>query len=176
MLGSKTDLVTGEITRTYNGRPYLRPTVDCAAAKDGRTKSEHAKSCDLKYRIQVYQERGVLPGMRQPAGPQNDVDLSAYPDTYHEALNLVSRVGQTFANLPSEVRTKFHNDPKLYLADLEAKQKALQESAAKVNAVRSEAFQYDLEDKVNAGRQKAAERAERVKKALQEPSTPPKEG
>lgn len=160
--------------RVYNKRPHLRPTVD--ASKDGRTKSEFAKSCDLKQRIKVYQERGVLPGMKMPAGPQHDVDLSAYPDGYHEALNLVARVGQHFAALPSTVRTKFHNDPKLYLADMEARQKASLEQAAKASGLAREAVQYDIEGKVASGRQKAVERDKRVREALKEPSSPPKEG
>lgn len=174
MSKSKVDPSTGEVLSFFNGRPRLRPTVD--ASKDGRTKSEFAKSCDLKERIRVYQERGVLPGMKAPAGPQNDVDLTAYPDGYHEALNLVARVGQHFASLPSEVRTKFHNNPRLYLEDMEARQKASMEAAAKAAGMTREAFQYDLEGKVAAGRQKAAERQRRVEEALKEPSLPPKEG
>lgn len=171
----KVDSSTGEVLRTYNGRPHLRPMVD--ASHDGRTKSEFARSCDLKERIKVYQERGVLPGMKQPPGPQHDVDLTAYPESYHEALNLVARVGQHFAGLPSEVRAKFHNDPKLYLADMEARQKVAQETAAKAAGMAREASQYELEDKVSKGRQKAQERDKRVKEAMKEPpSSPPKEG
>lgn len=175
MSREKVDRSTGEVVRVYNGRPHLRPTVD--ASKDGRTKSEFAKSCDLRERIRVYQERGVLPGMRSPATPENFLDLTAFPDTYHEALNLVARVGQHFASLPSEVRSKFHNDPKLYLADMEIRQKASQEAAAKAAGMAAEALQYDLEGKVASGRQKAAERDKRVREALKEPPvSPPKEG
>jgi len=176
MSKSKVNTETGEVSRSfYNGRPHLRPTV--GPFNDGRTKSEFAKSCDLKQRIKVYQERGVLPGMRPPPGPQNDIDLTDYPDTYHDALSLVARVGQHFANLPSEVRTKFHNDPKLYLADMEARQKASQEAAMQAAGMAREAVQYDLEGKVAAGRLKAAERDKRVKAAMQDPPlTPPKEG
>lgn len=161
------------VVRTYNGRPHLRPRID--ASHDGRTKSEFAKSCDLKDRIRVYQERGVLPGMRQPFSEANAIDLSAYPDSYHEALDLVSRVGQHFAGLPSQVRTQFHNDPRLYLADLEAQQKASLEAAAKASNLSREAFQYDIEDKIASGRQKASERDKRVKEAMKDP-TPPKKG
>lgn len=176
MLKVVTDKKTGEVYTMYAGRRILRPVVDCAAAKDGRTKTEHAKSCDLKERIRVYQERGILPGAKQPAGPQHDVDLTAYPDSYHDALNLVARVGQHFASLPSDIRTKFHNDPKLYLADLEKRQKDNNEAAAKAAGMAREAFQYDLEGKVSAGRAKAAARDERVKKAMQDPKPDPKEG
>lgn len=175
MAKSKVDVSTGEIVRMYNGRPHLRPVVD--ASKDGRTKSEFAKSCDLKARIKVYQERGVLPGMRPPAGPQDFIDLSVYPDGYHEALNLVARVGQHFASLPSELRAKFHNDPALYLADMEARQKSSREAASAAAGMAREAYQYDLETKVSAGRAKAAERDKRVKEAMKEPPvSPPKEG
>lgn len=174
MSKTKIDSSTGEVLRMYNGRPVLRPVVD--ASKDGRTKSEFAKSCDLKERIRAYQERGVLPGAKQPPGPQHDVDMTAYPEDYHEALNLVSRVGQTFANLPSDLRTKFHNDPKLYLEALEAEQKAIKEQADKAQGLASEALQYDLEDKVASGRSKAAARAERVKAAMQDPPTTPPKG
>lgn len=171
----KVDAATGEVVRMMYGRPYLKPVV--MAVGDGRTKSEFAKSCDLKQRIKVYQERGVLPGMRPPPGPQNDVDLTAYPDSYHEALNLVARVGQHFANLPSEVRNKFHNDPQLYLADLEARQKAAEEASQIGAKAAREAVQYDIEDKLGRGRQKAEERAKRVKEAQKEPPvSPPKEG
>lgn len=173
---STIDPTTGEVLeRTFNGRPHLRPTV--GPFDDGRTKSDFSKSCDLKQRIKVYQERGVLPGMKQPAGPQHDVDLTIYPDGYHDALNLVARVGQHFAGLPSEVRTKFHNDPKLYLADMEARQVANREAAVKAAGMAREAIQYDLEGKVAAGRQKRSEREQRVKAALQDPPvSPPKEG
>lgn len=186
MAKSKVDVSTGEIVRMYNGRPHLRPVVD--ASKDGRTKSEFAKSCDLKARIKVYQDRGILPGMRSPAisaGPDgkpvyNEAlfkDLSAVPDNYHDALNLVARVGEHFASLPSEVRSKFHNDPALYLADMEQRQKASLEAASKAANLAREAYQYDLETKVSAGRSKAAARDQRVKEAMKEPPvSPPKEG
>jgi len=172
MSKSKVDRDTGEVVRMFNGRPHLKPTVD--ASQGGRTKSEFAKSCDLKERIRVYQERGVLPGMRVPPGPQHDVDLSAFPESYHDALNLVARVGQHFAGLPSELRTKYHNDPKLYLADLEMLQKGKSEAAVAAAKASKEAAQYDLEDKLSSGRSKAEARAARVKEALKEPVTPPK--
>lgn len=169
------DSSTGEVLSTFAKRPHFKPKV--MAVGDGRTKSEFAKSCDLKERVRIYQERGILPGMRAPFGAENAIDTTMYPDSYHEALNLVSRVGQHFAALPSETRTKFHNNPQLYLADMEARQKASKEAAVKAAGIAKEAMQYDLEDKVAAGRAKASARDKRVQEALKEPSvSPSKEG
>lgn len=173
MLKQETDEKTGEIFFTYASRRVLRPVVDCAAADDGRTKSEHAKSCDLKERIRVHQERGILPGARHPAGPGNDLDLTQLPESYHDALNLVARVGEHFAALPSDVRTKFHNDPKLYYNDMVERQQKANKAAQEAAGMRNEAFQYDIEEKVSAGRKKAAAREERVKKAMQDPDPVP---
>lgn len=164
------DAVTGEVAM-FNGRPHLRPVVD--ASKGGRTKSEFARSCDLKERVRVYQERGVLPGGRPPAGPENFLDMTMYPESYHDALNLVSRVTAHFASLPSEVRTKFHNDPQLYLADMEQRLAANKKAAAEAAGLRAEAEQYDLEASVASGRRKAAEKKKRVDEALKEPENPP---
>lgn len=161
--------------RLYAKRPHLRPTV--GPFGDGRTKSEFTKSCDLKHRIKVYQERGVLPGMKEKPGPQHDVDLTAYPDNYHEALNLVARVGQHFAGLPSAVRTKFHNDPKLYLADLEERQALAKEAAEGRARMRDEAQRNRDAKEIAEGRKRVAERDSRVKEAMKEPPLfPPKEG
>lgn len=171
MTKSKVDSSTGEIVRMYNGRPHLRPTID--ASKGGRTKSEFAKSCDLKERIRVYQERGVLPGGRPPAGPQHFIDTTVLPDNYHDALLLVSRVTAHFASLPSDVRTKFHNDPQLYLADMEARQVASSKAAAAAAGMAAEAKQYDLERSISEGRSKAAAKEKRLQEALKEPVDPP---
>lgn len=170
MTKTKLDSSTGEIVRLYNGRPHLRPTVD--ASKGGRTKSEFAKSCDLKDRIRVYQERGVLPGMKAPPGPQNFIDTTVLPDNYHDALNLVSRVTAHFASLPSETRNKFHNDPRLYLADMEARQEANRKAATAAAGIASEAKQYELEAAVEAGRRKSADKKKRLEQALKEPVDP----
>lgn len=70
------------------------------------TKQEFAYEQDINNIIKKFHTTGELPKMRQGFY----ADVSEIPD-YHEAMNIVARANQNFASLPSQLRTKFDNDP-----------------------------------------------------------------
>lgn len=78
----------------------------------GRTKKNFAPECDINNILQKY-STGVLP-VGNKVLPKFD-DVSNVPD-YQQALNAVNDAQARFAALPSNVRSRFENNPALFLA------------------------------------------------------------
>jgi len=88
-----------------------RQSMDFAGAKS-RTKQEYVKECDINNIIKRYKVTGLL---RQHTLEPLYGDFTNIP-SYQDSLNVVIRGQEAFARLPSDLRTKFDNDPARFLA------------------------------------------------------------
>lgn len=77
------------------------------------TKQSDREAADINNILRRYEKSGVLPEMIS-AEPQWG-DFSDVP-TYQQALNVVQKAETQFGLLDAEVRAKFANDPKAFLA------------------------------------------------------------
>ena len=83
------------------------------ALEASKTEQSHLASTDVNLIMSRFAETGVLPqgnGQSLSFG-----DLSDAP-TYLEALIVVADANEAFAQLPSEIRERFVNDPRKFLA------------------------------------------------------------
>lgn len=102
-------------------RDRHRPTV--GPFKDGRTKSEFAKECDVNYLFERFRRTGISPV--DASKKLIYADLSVLPQSYHESLMLISSVQGKFMGLSAKERQSYNNDPAEYLAALENDKKLL---------------------------------------------------
>lgn len=87
------------------------PKVPFKEYGPGRTRQSEAKACDINNIISRYKKTGVLP----PASRQGlFMDVSQVGD-YREAVTRVNMAQTAFMQLPAKVRSKFDNDPALFL-------------------------------------------------------------
>lgn len=77
----------------------------------GLTKQSHIKECDINNIMARYQKTGAISHMNNHASDYG----FASSDDLHAALNTVNRANEMFNDLPSSIRTKFGNDPGLFL-------------------------------------------------------------
>lgn len=81
-----------------------------------RTKQEFTAECDINVIMKRYVQSGgdpsVLPlNTKQPRYG----DFTAFPDSYHAALNYVNDTKSEFMKLDADLRARFHNDPQEFL-------------------------------------------------------------
>lgn len=76
-----------------------------------RTKQAHKEECDINNIVKKALRNGVLPNA--PPNPQY-ADLSEAVD-YREAIHVVQRAQEQFAQLPALTRARFGNDPAAFL-------------------------------------------------------------
>lgn len=88
----------------------FRQSMSFVGAKS-RTKQEFVNECDINNIIKRYRVTGLL---RQHTLEPLYGDFTKIPD-YQESLNVVIRGQEAFARLPSDLRTKFDNDPSVFL-------------------------------------------------------------
>lgn len=87
-----------------------RVSIDCS--KDGRTKQSFQKECDINNIMKQYEKTRVITHVAS-ASPRYG-DFSNVID-YQSALNLVIDAQQGFDDLPADIRTRFMNDPAVFL-------------------------------------------------------------
>lgn len=75
-----------------------------------KCQQNQAEQADINKIVKKYLKTGELPNQRAAVY----ADVSQLPD-YHQAMNTVARAKDAFNSLPSEIRSKFYNDPKIYL-------------------------------------------------------------
>lgn len=92
--------------------------VDCQAAKDGRTKQEFAKDCDVNEILKRCLQLGLPPlsadGQAALAWPDG-ADATGI-GSFTEAMNRVKAAEDAFMQLPANVRSEFDNDPAKLIA------------------------------------------------------------
>lgn len=84
------------------------PSVDFPEV--GLTRSEFKKSCDINYILARHKKTGLAPVL---SGAFYG-DVSNRPD-FRESLDFINRVCEDFSALPSDIRSRFHNDPEEFL-------------------------------------------------------------
>ena len=108
---------------TYNSSDYATPVgyeLDSEPDKQmqnaleaSATEQAHARETDINVIMDRAKQTGVLP---QGTGPSAFYgDLTDMP-TYLEAQIIVANANQAFAEMPSELRDRFNNDPSKLLA------------------------------------------------------------
>ena len=80
-------------------------------AKKGRTKQSFAKECDINNIIAKYQRTGAIEHFSRHAPRYGDVS----PQTFHQAMNIVTESTSMFEELPANIRARFDNDPAEFL-------------------------------------------------------------
>lgn len=80
------------------------------------TKQSFRDECDINILMASYRRTGVLTHLAKGLPSYGDFTSSV---DYHDACNQVLDAQLAFAELPSEIRTRFDNDPKKLLEFLE---------------------------------------------------------
>lgn len=81
-----------------------------------RTKQEFTEECDINYIMKRFINSGYDPTVLPlPSRPGRYGDFTDMPDSYHAALNYVADTKSEFMKLPAELRSRFDNDPQLFL-------------------------------------------------------------
>lgn len=110
------DNSTGEIIRprfrSLYGRRAPRQILSFDPA-EARTKQEFKDDCDINKTIQRFLKTGRLDEIQKAKGMY--ADITDGPQSYHEALNLVVKVNETFSTLPANIRAEFGNDPQKFM-------------------------------------------------------------
>lgn len=75
------------------------------------TKQEFADECNINILMSRYQTTGEMPNINEVA-PQY-IDVSGIE--FQDSMNFVAGAQSLFNQLPSTVRTRFHNDPSRFL-------------------------------------------------------------
>lgn len=81
----------------------------------GRTKQSFRDECDINTILRKYVKSGFLSHVRDNPGQYGDF---SDVDDYHTALNKICEANEGFLTLPSELRSRFSNDPSELIAFL----------------------------------------------------------
>jgi len=90
--------------------PRHRVTID--AGGESRTKQSFKDECDVNTIMARYQKTGVVTHFNEQKASYG----FAPAIDYQEALNLVKKASDLFDGLPSQIRAKFQNNPREFLA------------------------------------------------------------
>lgn len=99
------------ILLTEIGQTPRRRRVEIVFPLVGRTKPEFQKDADIKNILKRYEKTGQVPG--NPRVPLTG-DFSSVPD-FQAAMELIARAKEQFESLPAEIRSRFANDPTVFL-------------------------------------------------------------
>lgn len=108
-----------EIRKRINQKVILRKngTLDIGSVNEERsmTQQQYKDSCDINNIIKQYAQTGELP-LSNKVG--QFLDVSNVQD-YQSALTTVYEAQKAFDQLPSNIRSRFENDPNQLIAFLE---------------------------------------------------------
>jgi len=88
------------------------PRVTMDPKGPSRAKQSFAEESEINNIVDRYQKRGIFDHAAKYGGTY---DQMPGPDDFHQAMNLVTEAQQMFEELPSNVRTRFRNDPGIFL-------------------------------------------------------------
>lgn len=79
------------------------------------TRQEYREQCDINNILKQFKKTGIVSHIsaQQAKGAYEDLPD---PMEYQDALNAVLAAQESFASLPSKVRSRFDNDPERFLA------------------------------------------------------------
>ena len=85
-----------------------RTRVVTAFTEPSKTQQQFKKDCDVNVIIKKYRQGHAITHISKHEGGYGDfTEISSYQD----ALDKVITLNQEFSRLPSEIRTRFNNDP-----------------------------------------------------------------
>lgn len=91
-----------------DGTVFTQPSMTCP---------EYAEDCTIQGIIKKY---GIQKATEVDITQLKFLDTSQLYQTYQDACDVVYNIEDTFANLPSEVRTQFNEDPHNFLLMLDS--------------------------------------------------------
>lgn len=96
---------TVHIRKPYDPAPRIHQTHN---TEPSLAKQSFAAECDINRIMAKAQKTGIITHFNNHQGDYTDL-----PDAtdYHEAMNAILAANERFADLPSSVRSRFHNDP-----------------------------------------------------------------
>lgn len=95
----------------YARKRFDRESMVIDTGRESHVQQQFIKECDINNILKRYRATGL---MRQLPGQPMYGDFSNIPD-YQDALNTVIRAEEAFMRLPSDLRTRFDNDPQKFL-------------------------------------------------------------
>lgn len=100
------DGIVRTVRKNFERYPVLLDT-----GRQSHVKQEFLAECDINNILKRYRATGL---MRQIPSPPMYGDFSNLP-SYQDALNTVNEAEAAFMALPSDLRTRFDNDPQKFL-------------------------------------------------------------
>lgn len=89
----------------------MRPhAIDFTNSVD-MTEQSHKKECDINYIMRKFQKTGIIDHVREHEGEYMDIPAV----DFRQAQETILTATQMFADLPSQARKKFDNDPAKFL-------------------------------------------------------------
>lgn len=98
-----------EVYERPNGRRGVRIVFP---EGEGRAKQQFADACDINSIVKDYRKTGALRHFNKFSPQYGDVPVA----DYHAALSQIREVEGMFAELPSDLRQRFHEDPAEFLS------------------------------------------------------------
>lgn len=91
---------------THDGELIRNPVIlNCGK---GRTKQAHKQETDINFIMKKYQKTGLVNFVNRHQGEYMEVD----PIDFQQAMEMVTNANTMFADLPSNLRSRFNNSPK----------------------------------------------------------------
>ena len=117
----KTDMRTMTIkNRIYTRRDNGTLRIQTVNDKPSRTQQQFKDECDVNNIIKKYKTTGIITHTNNKTGVYADMTEIG---NYQEALGKVIEAETAFNNLPSAIRSKFHNNPQELIEYLNDKDK-----------------------------------------------------
>lgn len=90
----------------------IRRSVQLICADESRTKQEFVKECDIQNILKKFVKTGVLTHLAKYGGRYDELPSGL---DFQAAMETVAEGSSAFESLPSQLRNRFHNDPREFL-------------------------------------------------------------
>lgn len=97
---------TGDLVNHKTGEVFRPPA---------RTKQQFVEQCDINNIVKQFTKAGIMDQLMK-IRVSEDLALLPDPIEFQDSMNLVVQAENTFARLPSKIRSRFLNDPAEFLA------------------------------------------------------------
>lgn len=98
------------ITTYYSSSgKVIRRSVQSLNEGESQTQQQFKDECDVNLQMQKYMKTGQFTHLSKSRGFY--ADMTVFPKDYQDALEIVRGADQAFENLPSDLRSRFDNDP-----------------------------------------------------------------
>jgi len=121
-----------DIEKIITIRPNGTKKVSSKNNHPTRTQKQHRDDVDVNNIMAKYKRTGQITHLRN-AQQGAYVDLTKLPHSYQQSLDIIKKAEDTFMSMPSEVRTRFDNNPQQLINFL--KDKKNNEEAIKLGLI-----------------------------------------